>query len=172
VPEAANTRSALLNTTSAQDIDISFRVRTDKLPVAGQLYVYAVARRQSGSDSEYRPRIIIMPNGNVRVQASVVINGAEIDVGPEVTVPGLSYTANTWLWFRARVSGSGPTTIRVRAWTDGQAEPSTWHFTAMNSASSVQGAGSLGLRVYASRLLANAPIRFDFDDYLVTAYSP
>jgi hypothetical protein len=115
---------------------------------------------------------MFMPNGDVRVQASVVINGVETDVGPEVTVPGLSYTANSWLWFRARVSGSGPTTIRVRAWADGQVEPSTWNFTATNNASSVQSAGSLGLRVYASRLLTNAPVRFDFDDYLVTAYSP
>jgi CSLREA domain-containing protein len=172
VPEAANTRSALLNSTSAQDVDISFRVRTDKLAVGGQLYVYAVARRQSGSDSEYRPRVMFMPNGDVRVQASVVINGVETDVGPAVTVPGLAYTANTWVWFHARVSGTGPTTIRVRAWADGQTEPSTWNFNATDNSAGVQAAGSFGLRVYASRLLTNAPIRFDFDDYAVTAYSP
>jgi hypothetical protein len=113
-----------------------------------------------------------MANGDVRVQASVVINGVETDVGPAVTVPGLSYTANSWLRFRARLSGTGPTTIRVRAWADGQAEPSTWNFTATNNAGSLQSAGSLGLRVYASRSLTNAPVRFDFDDYLVTTYTP
>jgi hypothetical protein len=64
------------------------------------------------------------------------------------------------------VTGASPTTIRVKAWADGQPEPSSWQFAATNSTAAVQGAGSVGLRVYMSS--TNAPVTFGFDDFSVT----
>jgi CSLREA domain-containing protein len=172
VPNAGNTRSALLNSTSAQDVDISFRVRTDKTLAGGNAFIYAVARRVGASNSEYRPRIILLPDGSVRAHASVLVNGSESPLASPVTVPGLSHTAGAYIWFRAQVTGANPTTVRVRVWADGQSEPTTWHFSATNTAAGLQGPGSLGLRAYLAGAVTNAPIRFDFDDYAVVSVAP
>jgi PKD repeat protein len=66
-------------------------------------------------------------------QASVVVNGTESALGNAVVVPGLTQSANGWIRFRAQVTGASPTTIRVKAWADGSAEPSAWNFTATSS---------------------------------------
>jgi PKD repeat protein len=165
LPTSGATRAALLNAVSAQDVDIAFRVRSDKLAVGGAQYVYAVARRNGGN--AYRPKIILNTNGTVAVHAGVVVNNSESSVAPAVTVPGLTHTANGFIWVRAQLSGSSPTTIRVKAWADGQAEPAGWHFTATNSTAVVQTAGGVGLRAYISS--TNVPITFGFDDFRVTS---
>jgi glucose/arabinose dehydrogenase len=168
LPSAGANRAAYLTAASATDVDISFRVRTDKLPSAGhQLYAYGVVRRNA--NNAYRPKLIINSNGSVAVHAGVVVNNSESSIAPAVTVPGLSYSAGEWLWLRSEVTGMSPTTIRVRAWADGQPEPDTWHYTATNSTSAVQTAGAVGLRAYVSSSLANAPVTFDFDDLAATA---
>lgn len=167
VPSAGMTRSALLPSASARDVDITFRVRTDKTVAVGNFFVYAVARR-SGT-SEYRPRILLRANGTVAAQASIVVSGSESALGSAVTIAGLSHVADGWINFRAQVTGAGPTTIRVKAWADGTAEPATWHFTTTDSNASLQAEGSLGLRAYVSGNATNAPVRFGFDDFLVSA---
>jgi hypothetical protein len=79
----------------------------------------------------------------------------------------LTYTANAWLWLRAEITGTNPTTIRIRVWADGAPEPATWQYSATNSVAAVQIAGAVGLRAYMDSV-TNAPITVTFDDYLVT----
>jgi hypothetical protein len=86
----------------------------------------------------------------------MVLNNSESPLGTSVVVPGLNQSANGWIWFRAQVIGSGTTTVRVRAWADGTAEPATWNFAATNSAAALQNAGALGLRVYTNSTVTNA----------------
>ena len=132
-PTSAQTRSALLNSPSAQDVDISFRVRANKVAANGAYFIYAVARRNSATNSEYRPRLLLNANGTISAHASVLANGTESPLGAAVVIPGLTQSANGWIRFRAQVTGSGPTTIRVKAWADGQAEPAAWNYTATSS---------------------------------------
>jgi PKD repeat protein len=165
LPSTGATRAVLLAGVSARDVDVTFRVRSDKTASGGAQYVYAVARRNG--NNAYRPKIILNTNGSVAVHSGVLLNNSESSVAPAIIVPGLTHGANTFIWVRAQLSGSSPTTIRVKAWADGQAEPSGWHFTATNSAAAVQSAGSVGLRAYMSS--TNAPVTFSFDDYLVTS---
>ncbi len=167
LPSGGANRSALLNAVSARDVDLLFRVRTDRIAANGTQYVYAIVRR-NGTNA-YRPKIIMYSNGSVAVHCGVLINNVESSVAPAVTVPGLSYSANGFIWVRAQVSGTAPTTIRVKAWADGQAEPSGWQFTATNSQPAVQTAGGVGLRVYLSGGTTNAPVTFGFDDFQVTS---
>ena len=167
VPTAGATRSALLNSTSATDVDFSFSVRTDKATVGGNHYIYGVVRRNG--TNEYRVKMRFATNGNVFVSASQTINNTETLIGTEVLVPGLNHIANGIIRFRGQVTGTNPTTLRVRAWADGSAEPSTWQYTATNSAAALQGAGLLGLRVYMSSGVTNAPVLFSFDDFRVTS---
>ena len=71
VPSAGNTRSALLNNPSAQNVDIKFKVNVNKIAQGGNYYVYAVARRNG--TNEYRPRLIFRPDGTVQVHASILL---------------------------------------------------------------------------------------------------
>jgi len=170
MPSAGASRSALLNGTSERDVDIKFRMRADKAAAGGSYFIYAVARRNG--NSEYRPRLIFNANGTVSVGASVLNSGAEASLGPVVVVPGLSQAPSSFVWLRADVTGSSPTTLRVKAWADGQAEPAGWMFIATDSSAAVQAAGSLGLRIYVSGGASNAPVTFGFDDYTVGGPPP
>jgi hypothetical protein len=105
----------------------------------------------------------------VQVHAGVVINNSESSIAPAVTVPGLTFSPNSFIWLRTEVTGTSPTTIRIKAWADGQPEPGTWHYTVTNSTAAVQTAGNVGLRTYVSSGLTNAPVAFGFDDYHVVA---
>jgi PKD repeat protein len=170
VSTAGITRSAILAGVSERDLDISFRVKTDKASAGGGYFVYAVARRNG--NNEYRPRITLNANGTVSAHAGVLLNNSESGIGSAVTVSGLSHTADSFIWLRAQVEGISPTTIRVRAWADGQAEPAEWHYTGTNSASALQIAGAVGLRTYLGSQVSNAPVAFSFDDYQVAAPGP
>ncbi len=139
MPTAGATRGALLNTPSATDVDVSFRVRTDKLAVGGAQFIYGVVRRNG--TNEYRVKLRLAVNGNVYVSASQVINNVESAIGSEVQVAGMTHTANTFIRFRAQVTGTNPTTLRIRAWADAAVEPTTWNYTQTNSNASLQGTG-------------------------------
>jgi hypothetical protein len=160
---AGLSRGALLNSVSRRDVDIKFRVKPDKVSMGGKNFVYAVARR-IGSN-EYRPRLIFNPDGTVSVSASILVNGVETALGTPVVAPGVGQ--NAFVWFRAQVTGSNPTTIKVKAWQSGSSEPSGWQFTTTNSNSACQSAGGVGLRAYVSSSATNGPIDWKFDDYKV-----
>ena len=101
-----------------------------------------------------------------------MLNNTETNIGNMVLVAGLTHPANAIIHLRAQVSGASPTTIHVRAWADGSAEPTTWQYSATNSNASLQGAGSLGLRTYIGGATTNAPVTFSFDDDRVTRLAP
>ncbi len=166
IPSNGSSRSARLDDVSKRDVDIKFRVASDKVLSGANLIVYAVARRSG--NNEYRPRIILNGDGTVSVNASVVINGAESPIGSPVTVTGLTQRAGSFIWLRTQVFGTAPTTIRIKAWANGQSEPAGWAFTTTNSQPAVQGAGSLALRAYLNSGGANAPVKLSFDDYAVS----
>ena len=169
LPAADVTRGVRLTGVSARDVDLRVRIRTNKLAAGGSLYGYLVARLNGSS--AYRPKIIIASNGTVSVHSGVMVNGVESSLGPAVIVPNLTHSANGFIWLRAQVTGVNPTTIRVKAWADGLAEPAGWQFTATNSAAALQAAGGVGLHAYMSSTITNAPVTFSFDDLLATADS-
>jgi hypothetical protein len=159
----AMNRSAILNGVSQADVDLSFRFAVNKLSVGGQEYVYGVVRRVS-STTEYRTKARVAPSGAVYVQATAVVGGVETSIGSETLVTGLTAAPGNFLWMRAQVSGASPTTIKIRVWADGTAEPSTWQVTGTDSASALQVAGAIGVRAYVSSTVTNGPILVTFDD--------
>ena len=70
---------------------------------------------------------------------------------------------------RAQFTGANPTTIRMRAWADGGTEPTTWQYTATNSAAALQVAGGVGLRSYLGSGATNAPFVVTVDDLSATS---
>jgi hypothetical protein len=160
---AGSTRSAILTGATARDMDLSFRVATNKIGVGGAQSAYGVARRINATN-EYRIRLRMPTNGNALVQAMALVGNVETALGTEVRMPG-KHVANAYIRVRAEISGSSPTTIKIRAWPDGTTEPTTWLYSITNSAGALQGAGAVGLRAYVAGATTNGPVLYSFDDF-------
>jgi hypothetical protein len=158
-------RDAILQNVNIVNADITFRVQTDKISDRGSQEVVFLARYQN-SNTMYRGRIRMFGNGEVFVQAVRGVDGSWLNLGSNTQVQGLTHTPNTFFWVRAQVTGTNPTTIRIKAWANGQSEPSGWNYTVTDSSSALQTSGAVGLRVWLGSA-TNAPVRFTFDDFLV-----
>ena len=167
LPSAGATRQATLNTVAAQDVDLSFRFATDKVPTGTSQYIYAVARRINATTA-YWIKVRLAPGGAVYLHASVY-NTSETAIGSEIRVTGLTHVAGGFLRLRAQLEGASPTTIRARAWADGATEPITWQYSATNNQAVLQAAGGVGFRAYIGNATTNAPVLVTFDDYLCTS---
>ena len=77
--------------------------------------------------------------------ASRVVSGTETQIGSAVVVPTVNFL--TGFTLRGQVTGTNPTTIRIKAWVG--TEPETWQYTATDSLGP-QVAGRGGLRGYTS----------------------
>ncbi len=160
-------RAASLTSVSAQDLDLSFRFATNKLATGSGQYIYGVARRVSATAS-YRIKVRLTSGGAVWVGASSVTNNVESPIAAEVRAPNVTHVAGGFIRVRAQLTGTNPTTIRVRAWADGSTEPSTWTYTATNSAAGLQAPGGVGLQAYLSSSTTNAPVLVSVDDLRAT----
>lgn len=159
---AGATRGAYLGT-SAGNVDETFTFSTNQLPVGGHEYIYAVARRQSNL-VEYAAKVRLATTGGVYVAISR-FNSSENVVVAEHQVAGLTETANEVFHVRFTVTGSSPTTLQVKVWADGTAEPVAYSLTGTDSDPSVQGAGGLGVRAYIGAASTDAPVLFTIDDF-------
>ena len=169
LPAAGATRAQYLAGLAQRDVDIRFRVAADKLAQGGNgQFVYAVARR-IGAGNEYSAKLRIASDGRLYVNVSRFSNGAETVLGSVIQVPNVTLTPGAALWLRMTVIGADPTTIRIKAWADGTAEPSTWLITLTDSFASLQVQGGVGLRGYLGGQATNAPVLLSFDDYAVTS---
>ena len=89
---AGANRGAVLASVSAQDVDLSFRVTTERTAVGGNQFIYGIARRINAT-TEYRAKLRFATNGAVYVQATAVVNNVETAIGSEVLVSGLTRSA-------------------------------------------------------------------------------
>ena len=135
-------------------------VAVDKNPTGGSSWIYHEVHRSSSNTNSYRLVARFATDGTTWVSASRVLNGAEAAIGNPVAVPSVSY--RTGFTLRGQVTGTNPTTIRVKAWTG--SEPAAWQYTATDSAGP-QVAGRAGLRSYTSGGTSNAPITLTLDNY-------
>jgi hypothetical protein len=168
IPSPNRARTAYLNDVSALDVNMMFRVQTDKPAVGGGQLVYALAR-QVTPGTAYLIRLRLSTDGSVRLQAIQELNGQSRLLGAEKVVSEVRHVAEGALWVRGQVVGINPTTIRIKAWAEGQAEPQAWHYSITDVTPSLQAAGAVGLRAYVAPTATNAPVRFSFDDLRVTS---
>ena len=159
-------RAAFLSGTSV-DWDASANVSLDKTPTGGSAWLYHELRRAPSSINSYLLYARFANDGTTWVSASRVANGTETAIGSQVAVPGVNY--RTGLTLRGQLTGTNPTTIRIKAWSG--SEPTTWNYTATDSAGP-QVAGRAGLRSYTSRGTTNAPLTLTIDNYAANATTP
>jgi hypothetical protein len=158
-------REAVLQNVNIINTDLTFRVQTDKISERGSQEAVWIARYQN-SNTMYRGRIRFFGNGEVFVQAVRGVSGSWANLGSNTQVEGLTHSPNGYVWVRAQLTGTNPTTIRIKAWADGQSEPANWHYTVTDSWEALQTSGAVGLRAWLGSA-TNGPVRFTFDDFLV-----
>jgi large repetitive protein len=166
---APGTASLLMPTASTQDsvylagvsqttseTDATFTDNNTSTGTAG-VYVYIDGRRVS-TNNEYDARIRLTPTGGVAVELTKYAGSATATaIGSELTIPGLTYTPGTMLNVRFQVSGTNPTTLKVKVWKATTTEPTAWTLTTTDTTTGLQTAGAVGITTYLSGSTTNAP---------------
>src|SRR6185369_7679949 len=102
-------RKATLAGINIRDVDMKVRVSVNKL-AAGAGHQISLVARQIGTTGQYRARLELTPSGTVKLVAEKYLNSTNLTttVGSVITVPGLTYAANQYIWLRAQVVGVNP----------------------------------------------------------------
>lgn len=155
------TRSAYLENLALTEVEAATTFSTTTSPTGGGVFESLVVRRRDGSD--YNARLVLRRTGEVKL---AVFRGET--ALKTVLVDGLTVTRGIKVRVRLQATGTNPTVLRARAWRVGVAEPSRWRVISSDSTSSLQGAGSVGVRSYLSASATSAPVVTDVDDVRIT----
>jgi parallel beta-helix repeat protein len=158
--------TAALRNVSLRDVDISFRVKTNKRATGKGQFVTVVARRVKAG-SEYRVRVRFARDGSVWAKVIRRVNGVRRVVGSEVRLSGVVHKPTSYLRLRVQVVGTDPSQIAIKAWPAGQSQPSGWSRTFTDNAAALRASGSIALHSNLARNATNAPVRFVYDDLQV-----
>ncbi|MBV9831545.1 MAG: PKD domain-containing protein [Marmoricola sp.] len=153
--------SASLPGASSNDTDLTLGFNVDK---ANAGYYLTVVGRRASSGNEYQARIALNTNNTVNAWLTKVVGGTQTSMVAERTVPGLTYTAGTTLRLRLQVTGTAPSTIRVKVWPATSTEPTTWFATTTDTTTALQNPGSLALISYLSSASTTAPVTTHLTD--------
>ena len=165
---AAGTGSAAwLPGTAPRDTSIAATVNVDRIPIGSSIWAYLEARRSSSS-AAYRLKMRIGPDAGAYLRISRVTAGLETNLAAEVPLTGVTVTPGSRLRVRGEAIGADPTTLRLRGWVAGQAEPETWAISVTDTTSSLRAPAPVGLSSYLSSSTTNAPIAMRFDDLTVS----
>ena len=159
LPTAGQTRSAWLGATTRSDTDMRFDLSLDKVPTNSGAYLDVVGRRVS-TNNEYRARLLMASTGRITVQLTSLRGTASpVGIATAVTLPTtITYSAGSQLAVRMQVTGTNPTTVRLKVWPATQPEPTAWQTTATDTYAGLQTAGAVGLTTYLSGTVTNAPV--------------
>ncbi len=161
---------AALSQATAASTDLSFGVTFDKPATGSGTYVWAVPRRVP-SQGDYRAKVRLTSTGSVGISLTRAnAAGTETSLVGEAAVSGLQYVTGDRLNVRAQASGTNPTTVRMRVWKHGTAEPGAWQASFSDSTPALQTAGSVAVLTYLSSGTTNAPVVISVDD--VVAKNP
>jgi PKD repeat protein len=164
-PSTGQTRSVYLGSTTRTDSDLRLTLSLDKVPTGSGAYLDVVGRRVS-TNNEYRARMVMASNGRITVQLTALKgNGTPVAVATAVTLPAtISYSAGSQLNVRMQVTGTNPTTVRLKVWPATQAEPTAWQTTGTDTFAALQNPGAVGLTTYLSSSVTNAPVVVRLDN--------
>lgn len=168
----ATNRTLRLLTVNEADVDMKIKISLDKKPLTNTQHLYLIARRNSTSNSEYFGHVLWLTNNKVYVNIQVNNAGTFTDLTANTAIPEMAQEINKEFWVRFQVSGTNPTTLKIKAWYDGWKEPTYWTSTVTDSTANIQQAGTLGVRAYLSSAVSNAPITVSFDNFTITNPTP
>jgi len=148
---------------ASTDVDVQLRLQYNQ-PQSGFGSWVNVAGRYLAAGNEYRARVRFTATTVSVAAMRVAGGGAAVVIGSDVNLPALPSTPNTWYRVRMRVTGTNPTTIKIKVWLDGGAEPASWQVSVSDSTAGLQAAGVTGVSSYAQGSTA-FPSTFGIDDY-------
>ncbi|KXC04487.1 hypothetical protein MhomT_16045 [Microbacterium hominis] len=156
-PSATSQRYAYLTGVSSTDTAVDVDVTLPQRPVGGSAYVTVHSRRVG--TAEYKARLVVAPSGGLTVQLQQT--GVTLaNVGTALTV-----AAGDTLHVRTEAVGTSPTTLRVKVWKVGTAEPTAWTATATDATAALQAPGAVGLGVYLGGGVTTVPFETRFDNF-------
>jgi hypothetical protein len=165
ITKAGETNSAVLQAISSSDTDFKGTFSTDKLASGNGSYVTLIGRRV-GANREYQARLRVRADGSVAIQLGLLNGSATIAVlRPEVVPSGLTVAGGRSVTARFQVTGTLPTTVRLKVWPTGTAEPTAWQLTTTDSAAALQGPGSVGVQMYVSGSSTVTPVTLKVSNF-------
>jgi len=165
LPTAGTTRTAWLGATTRTSTDLRLTLSLDKVPTGNGAYL-DVAGRRIGTNNEYRARMVMASNGRITVQLTALRGtSTAAALAPAVSLPAtITYGAGTQVNVRMQVTGTNPTTVRLKVWPASAAEPATWQSTATDSTAALQSPGAVGISSYLSGSVTNGPVVLRLDN--------
>lgn len=103
------------------NIELLFKLTTSSSALTATVVPYGIARG-SGSDEAETHYLFAARDTGIRV---LYCSGSSTQ--NLIANVLLSLSASTTYWFRFRVNGSGPTSLKLKVWADGDSEPGTWN---------------------------------------------
>ncbi|WP_231920382.1 PKD domain-containing protein [Microlunatus soli] len=163
ISQARQSNVAQLAAVSSRDLVLTSDVKLDRTPNGNGAYVYFSARKTASAEEMLK--LQFAASGSVIAQLSRLANGTETILAT-ATVPNV--TATDALRIRLQAVGDGTTTsLSGKVWASTAAEPSTWLVTANDATASVQGAGGVAIRSYASGTTTTFPVTVAVDNLRV-----
>lgn len=159
---AGQTLGATLGSVSSTSTDLTLSAAYDKAQTGGGTYLSVLGRRVSSS-SNYQANIRFEGSGAVTARLSAISGGTET-VLVRSSSSLLTYTPGQAVRIRLQVTGTSPTTVRLKVWADGASEPASWQLSATSSTTALQAPGSIGLSQYLSTTSTSAPLVLSVDD--------
>lgn len=158
---AGSTVTASLSSATLLSSDLNVTFSANK-PMAGATGYAVVALRNNGTNQGYGGRIKLLSDGTL--QEHITVNGTAVAGG---NLAG-SFAGGDQLKMRLQVTGTNPTTVRLKVWRVGQPEPSSWMTTYTDTTAALQTTGGLFISSFIGSGATNAPIQFYYDDLTVS----
>ncbi|MFE7845375.1 PKD domain-containing protein [Microbacterium sp. NPDC057407] len=159
---AGQTRTNLLTSVSAQNVDARLVFSSDVLANGGGLHMNYLVHKTTAGD--YRLKLRISSAGVVTVSLAKVVGTTETLIVNR-TLSGYTHTAGGKLQLRIQaVTSGGSTALKGKVWADGTTEPTDWFVSTTDAQAELQGAGQVGVLTYLSGSATNVPVTVSVDN--------
>jgi hypothetical protein len=158
--------TALLRSVSSANTDLSLAINVNSLAGSTGHWIDLIGRDVTGQ-GRYAAQLELANDGKLNVWLVKDVNGTRTSFASG-TVSGLAFNPANTLRARLQVTGTGPTNMRVKVWSDGATEPATWALSASDATSGLQQAGNPGIYAYTGGSVSAGPVVVSVGDLLVT----
>ncbi|WP_097193555.1 PKD domain-containing protein [Blastococcus aggregatus] len=143
---AGQSAAATLAGVSRTDVAVQATLTLPALTTGGGTYVSLASQNVGLTD--YRAKLRFRADGQVEVMLMRTVNDEDVILGGYLLAGG--YSAGTSLNVRLETSGTAPTTVQVKVWKAGTAEPAAWDLSRTDSTAALQRPGGVRLDIYTS----------------------
>lgn len=161
--------SAYLSPTTTADVNLTGQISFSNVPDNSSGARAMLIARRVGTNLEYRARLRVWQEtsnwcdynceSNYRIGAAFTrLSGSSTEavMGSETTLPydydtycttdcGTTGSGPMNLMVRVAISGTSPTTLKLKVWRKNYAEPSSWTVSVTDSTAGLQAAGAVGI---------------------------